>query len=258
MWSAFLVDLLQQLGEVELMRASELTSSLRVRKDPEEQAALREAAAAVDRVLARIPSQVSFAGRAESEIARDISEMALEEGHQTSEFTIVASGPNGASPHHEPGTRLVEPGDLVVCDFGGRLDGYCSDVTRTFSVGEPGDSEREVYDVVAAANETARDAVMPGASCESIDRTARTLIERQGYGDCFIHRTGHGIGLEVHEHPYLVEGNDDVLEAGMAFSIEPGIYLPGRFGVRIEDIVLCTDSGYESLNQVSRELVLVE
>jgi D-alanyl-D-alanine dipeptidase len=172
-------------------------------------------------------------------------------------FAIVASGPNGASPHHEPGKRVIEPGDLVICDFGGRYSGYFSDVTRTFSVGEPTDEQAEVHSVVLAANAAGHAAVGPGVPCQEIDRAARQVIEEAGYGDYFIHRTGHGIGLETHEHPYMVEGNDLPLEPGMTFSIEPGIYLPGRFGVRIEDIAACAEDGIDDLNQADRTLVVV-
>ncbi|HJQ77187.1 MAG TPA: M24 family metallopeptidase, partial [Acidimicrobiia bacterium] len=177
--------------------------------------------------------------------------------HDQPAFTIVASGPNGASPHHHPGDRTVEEGDLVVCDFGGRIGGYFSDSTRTFVVGEATAEQQEVHDVVAAANEAGRSAVVPGVECQDVDRAARAVVAEAGYGEFFVHRTGHGIGLEVHEHPYLVEGNTTELESGMTFSVEPGIYLPGRFGVRIEDIVVCTEEGIETLNEASRHLVVV-
>jgi Xaa-Pro aminopeptidase len=184
--------------------------------------------------------------------------MTVEEGHREASFSIVASGPNSASPHHEPGDRVIETGDLVVCDFGGRLGGYCSDVTRTVSVGEPGSREAEIHTAVESANRAAREAVAPGVTCEEVDRVARDVIVGAGFGDAFIHRTGHGIGLEVHEHPYIVAGNSLPLEPGMAFSIEPGIYLGGRCGVRIEDIVVCSETGREDLNNADRGLVVVE
>ena len=183
--------------------------------------------------------------------------MTLEVGHDSSEFTIVASGPNGASPHHEPGKRIIEEGDLVVCDFGGRWDGYYSDSTRTFCVGEPSVGQIEVHGVVKAANSAGIEAVGPGVPCQEIDRAARAVIEEARYGPFFVHRTGHGIGLEVHEYPYIVEGNDMLLEPGMTFSVEPGIYLPDRLGIRIEDIVACTDSGVDTLNESNRNLVVV-
>jgi D-alanyl-D-alanine dipeptidase len=207
--------------------------------------------------MSRIPAEVAFAGRTESDVARYLAALTVEEGHDQAEFTIVASGPNGASPHHHPGDRVIEQGDLVVCDFGGRRSGYYSDSTRTFVVGEPSREQGEVHDVVRAANQVGRDTIAPGVPCQEIDRAARAVVEDAGYGEFFIHRTGHGIGLEVHEHPYLVEGNDQALEPRMVFSVEPGIYLPGRFGVRIEDIVVCTHDGGESLNESHRSLVSV-
>jgi Xaa-Pro aminopeptidase len=183
--------------------------------------------------------------------------MTVSEGHDVASFAIIASGPNGASPHHEPNDRVIDEGDLVVCDFGGRIGGYFSDATRTFSVGEPSSRHREVHGLVLAANEAGRAAVAPGVACQEIDQAARRVITEAGYGDYFIHRTGHGIGLEVHEHPYMVEGNDLVLEPGMTFSVEPGIYLPGEFGVRIEDIVACGSSEVDDLNRADRRLANV-
>jgi Xaa-Pro aminopeptidase len=255
--AAFLVELQQAMPDTTWSRASELTGRLRVRKDPAEVEALRAAAHAVDRVLGRLPTEVPFAGRTERDVAGDLADMTLAQGHQQASFTIVAAGPNAASPHHEPGSRVIEEGDLVVCDFGGRLDGYCSDVTRTFSVGEPAARMVEAHQVVSAANQAGRRAVRPGVPCQEIDRVARQVIEDAGLGEYFIHRTGHGIGLDVHEHPYLVEGNDTQLEAGMAFSIEPGVYVPGDFGVRIEDIVVCTPEGVDELNRADRGLLVV-
>jgi Xaa-Pro dipeptidase len=245
------------LPDVSWQRASDLTALLRVRKEPEEVELLRAAAHGVDRALARVPAEVRFAGRTEMDVARDLQRMTVEEGHDVAAFAIVAAGPNGASPHHEPGDRVIESGDIVVCDFGGRWQRYSSDVTRTFSVGAPSDEQAEIHGVVYAANEAARQAVRPGRTCEEIDNAARQVIEDAGFGDFFIHRTGHGIGLEVHEHPYVVEGNRTPLEPGMTFSIEPGIYLSGRFGVRIEDIVACGPQGVDELNRADRSLRVV-
>lgn len=257
-WSGFLVRLFDAMGQGVWHPASELTSMLRVRKEPAEIGALRKAAQAVDRVLSRIAeNEVVFAGRREADVAVDLARMTVEEGHESSEFAIVASGPNGASPHHEPGERIISPGDLVVCDFGGRFHGYHSDVTRTFSVGVPDAMQKEIHEVVAAANQAGRSACGPGVSCEEVDQAARQVVSDAGYGEFFIHRTGHGIGLDVHEHPYLVDGNRTPLEVGMAFSIEPGIYLPGSFGARIEDIVACSELGADELNNASRELLVV-
>jgi Xaa-Pro aminopeptidase len=246
------------LPEVSWQRASDLTALLRVRKEPDEVELLRAAAHALDRALARVPTEVRFAGRTEMDVARDLQRMTVEEGHDVAAFAIVAAGPNGASPHHEPGDRVIQAGDLVVCDFGGRWQGYCSDVTRTFSVGEPSDEQVEIHAAVYAANAAAREAVRPGTTCEEIDRAARRVIDDAGFGEFFIHRTGHGIGLEVHEHPYMVEGNGTPLEPGMTFSIEPGIYLSDQFGVRIEDIVACRPEGVDELNQADRSLVIVD
>ena len=256
MWSVFLTRFQKHWTAAEWIPASEVTGELRMRKDAAEIDLLRQAAHAVDRVMA-IATDVRFSGRTEVDVAHDLARLTLEEGHDSADFTIVASGPSCASPHHEPGERTIEEGDLVLCDFGGRLSGYCSDSTRTFVVGEPNAEEAEIHSVVAAANQAGHEAVGPGVACQDIDRAARKVIEDAGYGEFFIHRTGHGIGLEVHEHPYIVEGNDRVLEPGMSFSIEPGIYLPDRFGVRIEDIVVCTDGGGESLNRSDRGLVPV-
>jgi len=257
MWSVFLTRFQKLWSHVSWMPASEITSELRMRKDADEIELLRRAAHGVDRVMARILDEVGFGGRTEIEVARHLAELTIEEGHDTAEFTIVASGTNAASPHHHAGERVIEPGDVVVCDYGGRWEGYYSDSTRTFVVGEPSQAHVEIHAVVQAANEAGRGAVASGIACQDIDRAAREVIDDAGYGEYFIHRTGHGIGLEVHEHPYMVEGNERPLESGMTFSVEPGIYLPDRFGVRIEDIVVCTEDGIESLNQWERGLISV-
>lgn len=257
-WSVFLLDLFSHMTETTFIPASTVMRELRIRKDPAEVEALRSAAHAVDRVLDRIPGEVRFEGRTEAQVARDVIDMTLEEGHDVSTFWIVASGPNSASPHHEPGSRVIQKGDSVVVDFGGKKEGYCSDVTRTFTVGPASQKLAEVHAVVREANRAARAAVQPGTPAQDVDRAARTVIEDAGYGEFFIHRTGHGIGLDGHEHPYLVSGNDEPLEPGMAFSIEPGIYLPGELGVRIEDICVATADGIDVLNQADRHLIEVE
>jgi Xaa-Pro aminopeptidase len=187
-------------------------------------------------------------------VSRWITEALVAEGTERVNFAIVASGPNAASPHHEPGDRVIAPGDSLVCDFGGTLDGYCSDITRTFAVGDPTDEVAKAYEVLHRAQEAAFAAAAPGVAAEAVDAAARSVIADAGYGEYFIHRTGHGIGLEEHEDPYLVAGNTEPLEPGMAFSIEPGIYVPGRFGMRIEDIVVVTSAGAERLNNAPREL----
>lgn len=258
MWSVFAIAFQKVWSGAEWQPASKLTRELRMRKDRVEIEELRRAARGVDLVMGRIPQEVRFSGRSERDVARDLAEMTVEVGHDTAEFTIVASGPNGASPHHTPGARIIERGDIVVCDFGGRWEGYYSDSTRAFCVGEPSVGQAEVHELVREANQAGRSAVSPGVSSAEVDRAARSVIEKAGYGEYFIHRTGHGIGLEVHEHPYIVEGNDMPLESGMTFSIEPGVYIPGRFGVRIEDIVACTEDGVDTLNASDRSLIQVD
>jgi Xaa-Pro aminopeptidase len=256
-WSVFTVGLQERLPGSKWLAASALTGPIRMIKDESEIEALRQSALGVDRCMARVPTEVGFEGRTEREISRDLDRMTVEEGHDVAAFAIVASGPNAASPHHEPGGRVVQHGDLVVCDFGGRRAGYFSDSTRTFVVGEASRRQIEVHDTVLAANRAAREAVAPGVACQDVDRAARTVISDAGFGDEFVHRTGHGIGLEVHEHPYIVEGNGLLLQPGMAFSIEPGIYIEGELGVRIEDIVVCGSEGVDELNRAPRELVEV-
>ncbi len=255
-WSVFLLGLQALLPSATFRSATSITRALRAKKDAREVDFLRRAGAGADRVAARLAG-LQFSGHTEQDISRLVTRMTLEEDHDQALFWIVASGPNSASPHHEPTDRVIQPGDLVVVDFGGKHRGYCSDTTRTFAVGEPDAQQVEVHAAVRAAQEAATAAVTPGVSAEEIDHVARQTITEAGYGEYFIHRTGHGIGLEGHEHPYLVEGNPEKLEPGMCFSIEPGIYLPGRFGVRIEDIVTVTEHGVESLNQANRALVQV-
>lgn len=201
---------------------------------------------------------VRFAGRRESEIAADLAGSLRDHGHSEVDFTVVGSGPDGANPHHEMSERVIEEGDMVVLDFGGLKDGYGSDTTRTVHVGEPSDEEREVYEIVRRAQQAGLEAVRPGVECQEIDSAARRVIADAGYGEQFIHRTGHGIGLTTHEPPYMVEGETLALEPGMCFSIEPGVYLSGRFGVRIEDIVTVTQEGGRRLNNTTHELQIVE
>lgn len=255
-WSLFLLALQERLPKARFLPAGELTRLWRMRKGPEEAHLLRRAAAAADRVVARLAAE-TFSGRTERQLSAAVAGMTVEEGHESSTFSIVASGPNAASPHHEPSDRVIGDGDGVVVDFGGRLGGYCSDITRTFFVGDPPSRFCEVLAAVRAAQEAATRAVAPGVPAEEVDRAARQVLAEAGYGPFFIHRTGHGIGLEEHEHPYIVEGERTLLEPGMAFSIEPGAYLPGEFGIRLEDIVLVTTDGVEVLNRAPRDLLLV-
>lgn len=255
-WSSFLLGLQAALPGTAFSPASEITRELRMRKEPAEIEYLRRAGAAADRVVARL-AEIEFSGRTERDLAGLIAEMTVEEGHDEASLGIVAAGPNAASPHHEAGARVMVPGDGVVVDFGGRLGGYHSDTTRNFHVGKPSDEYCRAFEVLRAAQAVAIEAVGPGVSAQDIDRAARSPIDAAGYGEFFVHRTGHGIGLEVHEHPYIVEGNAAPLEAGMTFSIEPGIYLPGEFGIRIEDIVAVTSDGADRLNRSPRQVYRV-
>ena len=243
--------------------ASIVLRDLRMVKDDDEIALLRLAAQAADRVVARIAAG-SLVGRTEADVSREVRDRLVAEGHEASQFAIVGSGPNSASPHHEASDRVIRPGEPIVLDIGGTLGGYGSDITRTLWVtgGEssngPDERFRRLFDVLFHAQGTATQAVRPGVACAAIDAAARQPIEAEGYGEAFFHRTGHGIGLEGHEHPYLVAGNDLPLKPGMAFSVEPGIYLPGIYGARIEDIVVCGPDGPIVLNETPRELLVVE
>jgi Xaa-Pro aminopeptidase len=229
---------------------------LRAVKDADELSRLAAAAEAADAAYGEILG-VRFAGRSETEVGADLAALLTRFGHSQVDFTVVGSGPNGADPHHEIGERVIEEGDMVVLDFGGLKHGYGSDTTRTVHVGEPTDEEREVHDIVRRAQQAAFEAVRPGIACQEVDRVARAVITEAGYGEYFIHRVGHGIGLTTHEPPYMVEGEQHLLVPGMCFSIEPGIYLPGRFGVRIEDIVVVTPDGGHRLNRTPHEMAIV-
>jgi Xaa-Pro aminopeptidase len=241
------------------IRFSSLTSSLpmlRAVKGEDEIARLETAAASADACFPLI-CEVRFAGRREIEVSRDLSDLLLAHGHSQVDFAIVASGPNGANPHHLAGDRVIQDGDMVVMDYGGLQDGYGSDTTRTVHVSGLTAEEQRVHDVVREAQEAAFRAVRPGIPCQEIDRVGRKVIVDAGYGEHFIHRIGHGIGMTTHEPPYMVEGEMQTLMPGMCFSIEPGIYLPGRFGVRIEDIVVVTQDGGRRLNRNPHEVRIV-
>ena len=257
MWAEKVLRLRSAMPSSEQLLAGTVLRELRIRKSPDEVEALRRAGAAIDRVHAQVPQWLR-AGRTEREVGKDIADAIIAEGHVTVDFVIVGSGPNGASPHHELSDRVIEVGDPVVVDIGGTMpDGYCSDETRTYSVGEPPEEFAAYYEVLLEAQLAACAHVRPGVTAESVDAAARDVIFAAGYGDRFVHRTGHGIGLESHEEPYIVSGNTELLEPGMAFSIEPGIYLPGRHGARIEDIVVCGETEGERLNLRPRELVVL-
>lgn len=258
MWASRVLALAAALPATTQVLAGGVLAELRMRKEPAEIDALRVAGAAIDRVHARM-GQWLRPGRTEREVGADIARAILDEGHETVDFVIVGSGPNGASPHHELSDRVIEVGDPVVVDIGGTTAaGYCSDSTRNYLAGgQVPEAYRDAFQVLLEAQTAQRAFARPGVSAEAVDRIGREIIAAAGYGEHFMHRTGHGIGQETHEEPYIVEGNSRVLEAGMAFSIEPGIYLEGRFGARIEDIVVCTDTGIECLNNQPRELRLL-
>jgi len=257
MWAAHLIGLQAAVPGARFEPASRVLGRLRAVKDDEELAALRRAGRAADETFRQI-LRARFQGRREEEVAADLADLLVANGHASADFTIVASGANAASPHHEPGGRTILPRDAVVMDFGGELAGYYSDTSRTVVVGEEPEGFREVYELVHEAQEAAFRAVRPGVPAQDVDAVARGIIEEAGYGDRFIHRTGHGIGLEVHEDPYIVRGNDSRLDVGTTFSIEPGIYLEGRFGVRIEDIVAVTADGADRFNRSTRDLQVVD
>jgi Xaa-Pro aminopeptidase len=253
LWSAFLLRLQDALPGAAFTVASTVTRQLRLRKDREELEALARAAAAVDQVVEQL-GELRWAGRSEQALARDV-EQAIRDTHDQCCFVIVASGPNAASPHHVPTGRVIGPGDPVVVDIGGRLGGYCSDTTLV--VGEPPAGFQELYALLHAAQLAGCAAVGPGVPAAAVDAACRDPIAAAGHGQLFLHRTGHGIGLEEHEDPYIVAGNAEPLEPGMAFSIEPGLYPQGRYGARIEDIVVCTADGGRRLNTTSRDLRIV-
>ena len=258
MWASKVLALRAAMPGVDQVTAGRVINEMRMRKSRAEVAALQEAADAIDRVHSAVPSLLAV-GRTEREVGRDIAELIVAEGHVRADFVIVASGPNGASPHHETSGRALQAGDAIVVDIGGTThQGYCSDETRTYALGDPGAEYRAAYAALQHAQAAATDVVRPGVACERVDEVARESLSAAGLGEFFIHRTGHGIGLETHEEPYIVEGNGRALEEGMAFSIEPGFYLPGRFGARIEDIVVCGADGPVVLNRRPRELVVVE
>ncbi|HAM02685.1 MAG TPA: peptidase M24 family protein [Acidimicrobiaceae bacterium] len=264
-WAATLIGLQQELPEATFLSASTVTAPLRAVKDHAEVAALRLAAEAADRVAGALQAgEIALVGRTEREVSRHIAERLLAEGHRHVNFAIVGSGPNGASPHHDAGERRIGRNEVVVCDFGGELVapwedvGYCSDITRTVVTGDPGDEVRRCYEVLRLAQASAVAAACAGIAAEDVDAAARDVIAAAGLGERFIHRTGHGIGIDEHEDPYVVAGNRTALVEGHAFSVEPGIYLPGRFGMRLEDIVVVGPEGPEPLNRVDHDLVVVD
>jgi Xaa-Pro aminopeptidase len=255
-WAMHLLGLQERLPDSAYVSMTARLPMLRAVKDAHEIERLAAAGEAADASFYDI-IKVRFAGRTENEVAADLAAALIAHGHSQVDFTVVGSGPNGANPHHEAGERTIQKGDMVVLDFGGLKDGYGSDTTRTVHVGEPSDEERAVFEIVRRAQQAGFEAVRPGVPCQEIDRAARRVIADAGYGERFIHRVGHGIGITTHEPPYMVEGEERRIEPGMCFSIEPGIYLPGRFGVRIEDIVVATEDGGRRLNHTSHDMHIV-
>ncbi|KMO75155.1 M24 family metallopeptidase [Mycolicibacterium chlorophenolicum] len=251
-----LLPLAEVLGVVPVL-ATDVLRTLRMVKDPAEIDALRKAGAAIDRVHARVP-EFLVPGRTEADVAADIAEAIVAEGHSEVAFIIVGSGPHGADPHHECSDRELAAGDVVVVDIGGPYEpGYNSDSTRTYSIGDPDPEVARRYAVLQRAQQAAVAAVRPGVTAEQVDAAARDVLAAEGLAEAFVHRTGHGIGLSVHEEPYIVAGNSLALQEGMAFSVEPGIYFPGQWGARIEDIVIVTADGALSVNNRPHDLVVV-
>jgi Xaa-Pro aminopeptidase len=256
-WARFVLDLQRARPDCSFVRASEVVAPVRMVKETDEIAALTRAAHAVDAIAAEM-RRVKFAGRTELDVHRELVERMLAAGHERANFAIVAAGANAASPHHEPtATRTIADGDIVLCDFGGTMNGYCSDITRMFHVGAPSAEIRDVYAVLVEAQEAGVRAATVGTPCEEVDAASRRVITAAGFGEQFVHRVGHGIGAEAHEDPYMVAGNTRPLEPGHAFSVEPGIYFPGRFGMRLEDIVVATATGPRRLNDAPRDIAIV-
>lgn len=259
MWARFLVELLAPMAGTEFRRAVDVVGPLRMRKDAAEVEALRAAGAAADRVARQLHGgEIPLVGRTEAEVSADISARLIAEGHDVVNFAIVAAGENAASPHHHPGRRVIRAGEIVLTDFGGTMGGYCSDTTRCVYTGRPTSEIADAYAVLHEAQQAAVAAATVGTPCEEVDAAARRIIAAAGWGEQFLHRTGHGIGMEAHEEPYIVSGNRLPLEPGHAFSVEPGIYVAGRWGMRLEDIVVATDAGPQTMNDTDRALVSVD
>ncbi len=258
MWARFLVELLPHLPGATFRRAVDVVGPLRMMKDRAEIDALAAAGAAVDRIATQLQTgAIPLVGRTEAEVSADLSARIIAEGHQKVNFAIVAAGENAASPHHHAGNRMIRDGEIVLCDFGGTMDGYCSDITRCVFTGGIDPEVADAYAVLHEAQSASVAAATVGTPCEEVDRVGRRIIADAGYGEYFVHRTGHGIGLEEHEDPYIVEGNGLPLAAGHAFSVEPGIYVPGKWGMRLEDIVIATEHGPRPVNAANHELVSV-
>lgn len=257
MWAEKLLNFQSAFQGVSSVSGTQTIANLRMTKDADEIESLRLAGLAIDKVHAEVANLLR-AGRTERQIGEDISKLILQAGHKKVDFVIVGSGPNSASPHHEVSDRVLQPGDAVVVDLGGTMpDGYCSDSTRTYVLSHASDEYQSRYAVLHEAQQLATAAVKGGVTCESIDVVARQHMNKHGIAELFIHRIGHGIGLETHEHPYMVSGNNSLIKPGYAFSIEPGFYEDGKAGARIEDIVVCGENGALVFNNRPRELVIV-
>ena len=258
MWARFLVELLPHLPGATFERSVDVVGALRMRKDNAEIEALAAAGAAVDVIAGELQrGEIELVGKTEAEVSSHLGRRIVEEGHQKMNFAIVAAGENASSPHHHPGDRVIQQNEIVLCDFGGTMNGYCSDTTRCVVTGDIPSDIAEAYEVLFAAQAAGVAAATAGTPCQDVDRATRRVIDDAGYGEFFIHRTGHGIGLEAHEDPYIVEGNEQPLEVGHAYSIEPGIYVPGKWGMRLEDIAVTTADGPRSLNNSDHALASV-
>jgi len=258
MWSRFLVDLLVHRPNAKYVRSVTVMEALRSRKDAAEIAALVAAGAAADRVAAQLHAgDIPMVGRTEAEVSADISARLIAEGHQKVNFAIVAAGENAASPHHHAGDRVIQYGEIVLCDFGGTMNGYCSDITRCVHIGDVPQDIADAYAVLLRAQAAGVSAGVVGSSCENVDAVTRAIIDEAGYGEYFVHRTGHGIGMEEHEDPYMVSGNTTPIAPGHAYSVEPGIYVPGKWGMRLEDIVVATENGPMAVNHANHQLVVL-
>lgn len=254
-WARFVVGLTHRLPGVRWERAVGVVGDLRMRKSDAEILALRAAAAAVDEIAAELQrGEISLVGRTEADVSADLSRRILARGHEKVNFAIVAAGENAASPHHHPGNRVIKENEVVLCDFGGTMNGYCSDITRCVVTGEIPHDVAAAYEVLMAAQSAGVAAGKTGVACEAVDEVTRQIISDAGYGEYFVHRTGHGIGMEEHEDPYMVSGDCRLIEPGFAYSVEPGIYIPGKWGLRLEDIVVATDDGPVSLNRADHNL----
>jgi len=248
---------IQQTIEGDFVKGNILVGELRMIKDAEEMDNLRKASEIIDDVVKDLAEFIR-PGIRERDIQKKIEELCLEKGASGLSFEpIVASGPNSSMPHYNGDSRVIEEQDIILLDLGCKYNGYCSDTTRTFFVGEPGEKEKKVYAAVLEANLAAEAYIKEGVMCEEVDRKAREILKKAGLAEYFITRTGHGIGVNIHEYPNIVAGNKQVLQNGMAFSIEPSVCIPGEFGIRIEDIVIVNNGKAEILNKFTKEMLVI-